>query len=59
MGLGQLGSSEGSDFQQQESRDCWGAESLDAVRWKTWVQLPAALAEIVAEQDETQVQLKT
>jgi hypothetical protein len=29
--LGQLGSSEHFDSQQLESKDCWGAESLDAV----------------------------
>jgi hypothetical protein len=29
MGSEQLGSSEYSDFQQQESGNCWGAESLD------------------------------
>jgi hypothetical protein len=28
MGSEQLGSSEHSDFQQQESRDCWSIESL-------------------------------
>jgi hypothetical protein len=58
VGLGQLGSSECSDFQRQESRDYWGAESLDAAGWKTQVQLPAALAKIVAERDGTEVQLK-
>jgi hypothetical protein len=36
-----------------------GAESLDAARWKILVQLPAALAKTAAEQDGTQVRLKT
>jgi hypothetical protein len=53
VGLGQLGSSEHSDSQQQESGDCWGMESLDAVVWKILVRLPVALAETVAEKDGT------
>jgi hypothetical protein len=53
MGSKQLESSEHFDFQQQESRNCWGAESLDASGWNILVQLPAALTEIAAEQDET------
>jgi hypothetical protein len=49
VGLGQLGSSGHSDFQQQESGDCLGAESLDVAGWKIPIQLPVALAETRAE----------
>jgi hypothetical protein len=55
MGSKQLESSEHSDFQQQESRYCLGAESLDAAGWNILVQLPAALAKTVDEQDRAQV----
>jgi hypothetical protein len=59
VGLGQLGSSEHPDSQQQEFRDCWGVESLDAVGKRILVQLPAAMAETVAEQDGIPVRVKT
>jgi hypothetical protein len=58
MGSEQLESSEHSDFQQQESRNYWGAESLDAAGYNILAQLPATLAETAVEQDGTQVQLK-
>jgi hypothetical protein len=45
MGYEQLESSEHSNFQQWESGNCWGAESLDAMGWNILVQLPAASAE--------------
>jgi hypothetical protein len=35
MGFEQLESSKHSDFQQQESGNCWGIESLDAMGWNT------------------------
>jgi hypothetical protein len=35
MGFEQLESSKHSDFQQWESGNCWGAESLDATGWNT------------------------
>jgi hypothetical protein len=58
MGSEQLESSEHFDFWQQESRDCWGVESLDAVGWNILVRLPEALAETAAKLDRTQVPLK-
>jgi hypothetical protein len=58
-GLGQFGSSEDSDSQQQGSGGCWGAESPDATGSRILVELPAALVETMAEQDRTQVQLRT
>jgi hypothetical protein len=53
MGSEQLESSEHSDSQQQESRNYWGAESLDAVGWNILIQLPVVFAETTAEQDGT------
>jgi hypothetical protein len=59
MGSEQLESSKHSDSQQQGSRNCWGADSLDVVGWKILVQLLVTSAETVIEQDKTQVPLKT
>jgi hypothetical protein len=58
MGSKKLESSEHSNFQQQETSNCWGAESLDVVGWNILVQLIMASTKIVAEQDGLQVQLK-
>jgi hypothetical protein len=57
-GSEQLESTEHSDFQQRGFRNYWGTVSHGAMGWNILVQLPAASAEIAAEQDETQVQLK-
>jgi hypothetical protein len=51
MGSKQLECSEHSDFQQQESRNCWGVESLNAAGCNILVQLHAASAETAAEHD--------
>jgi hypothetical protein len=59
MGYEQLESSEHSDFQRQESGNCWGTESHDATGWTILIQLLVALAETTAQQDRTQVQLNT
>jgi hypothetical protein len=58
LGLEQPRSSEHSDFQQQESGNCWGIELLDAAESRILVQLATVSAYTAAEQDGTPVQLK-
>jgi hypothetical protein len=49
MGPEKLASSEHSDFQQQESGNCWGTESLGVVGWQILVLLAETSAETVAK----------
>jgi hypothetical protein len=49
LGSEQPGSFEHSDFQQEESRNCWGVESLGVVGQRILIQLAVASVETEAK----------